>query len=58
MKLQKPFEKLHEITKTVFEQIKTLSKEELETHYSELLNYSGSVIENLAALRKFVNSKR
>lgn len=56
--LVRDHEKLHEITKTVFEQIKTLSKEELETHYSELLNYSGSVIENLAALRKFVNSKR
>lgn len=54
-KLVVTHEKLHNIIKVVFNKINTVSKTELETYYSELIDYSGEVIENLSKLRAFIN---
>ncbi len=50
-------EQLHRLIKTVFEQINSISKMELEEYYSKLLDYSGSVIESLTKLRQFIDKK-
>jgi len=57
-KLVTEHEKLHNVTKTVFSQIKTLSKAELESYYAQLLDYSSAVVESLSILRKFVDGKQ
>ena len=51
-------EKLHDVTKTAVNQLKTLSKAELESQYAQLLDYSSSVVESLDILRKFLDSKQ
>ena len=51
-------EQLHNVTKTVVSQFKTLSRTELEASYSELLEYSASVIESLSILRQFIENKQ
>jgi len=50
-------EKLHELTKTVISRLKTLSKAELESSYSQLLDYSASLVESLSILRQFINNR-
>jgi putative methyl-accepting chemotaxis protein len=50
-------EKLHGLIRTVFEQIGTLSRIDLENYYSKLIDYSSSVIESLTKLRQFINNK-
>lgn len=57
-KLVSQHEKLHSITKAVISQLKTLSKAELETSYSQLLECSTSVIDSLSVLRQFIDSKQ
>ena len=57
-KLMVQHEQLHNLTKTVVSQLKTLSRTELETSYSKLLEHSASVIESLSILRQFIESKR
>lgn len=48
-------EKVHEVVKVVFRQIKSLSKKELEDYYDELITYSSALIHNLTSLRQFIN---
>ncbi|MGP1575934.1 MAG: methyl-accepting chemotaxis protein [Treponema sp.] len=50
-KLLKEHERLHNIVKTVFQQINTLSKNELENYYAQLLEVSSNVIDYLSILR-------
>ncbi|MGP1431087.1 MAG: methyl-accepting chemotaxis protein [Treponema sp.] len=50
-------EKLHDITRTVVNQSKTLPRSELEAFYSQLLEISAAVIDSLSVLRQFVDSK-
>ena len=50
-------EKLHDITRTVVGQFKTLPRSELETFYSQLLEISAAVIESLSILRQFIDDK-
>lgn len=57
-KLMVQHEQLHNVTKTVVSQLKTLSRTELEASYSKLLEYSASVIESLSILRQFIDSKQ
>ena len=57
-KLMVQHEQLHNVTKTVVSQLKTLSRTELEASYSKLLEYSASVIETLSILRQFIDSKQ
>ena len=57
-KLMIQHEQLHNVTKTVVSQFKTLSRTELEASYSELLEYSASVIESLSILRQFIENKQ
>lgn len=57
-KLMVQHEQLHNVTKTVVSQLKTLSRTELEASYSKLLEYSSSVIESLSILRQFIDSKQ
>ncbi|MGP1593822.1 MAG: methyl-accepting chemotaxis protein [Treponema sp.] len=54
-KLLKEHEQLHDIVKIVFQQINNLSKAELETYYSRLLEHSGTVIDCISALRQFID---
>ena len=56
--LTRNHEKVHEVVKVVFRQIKTLSKEELESYYDELITYSSALINNLTSLRQFINKNR
>ena len=56
-KLMVQHEQLHNVTKTVVSQLKTMSRTELEASYSKLLEYSASVIESLSILRQFIESK-
>ena len=56
-KLMIQHEQLHNVTKTVVSQLKTMSRTELEASYSKLLEYSASVIESLSILRQFIESK-
>lgn len=53
--LTRNHEKVHEVVKIVFRQIKSLSKEELEGYYDELITYSSALINNLTSLRQFIN---
>ena len=57
-KLMIQHEQLHNVTKTVVSQFKTLSRTELEASYSELLEDSASVIESLSILRQFIENKQ
>ena len=57
-KLLAQHEKLHDITKIVFNQLKTLSREQLEDYYAQLLEHSSAVIESLSTLRQFINKSR
>ncbi|MEL3905997.1 MAG: methyl-accepting chemotaxis protein [Treponema sp.] len=56
-KLVSQHEKLHALIRTVFERIKTLSKNELEEYYDQMIDYSGDVIESLTILRTFIDGK-
>lgn len=56
-KLLTQHEKLHDITKTVVNQLKTLPKERLEDYYAQLLEHSAAVIESLSTLRQFIGNK-
>lgn len=56
-KLMVQHEQLHNVTKTVVSQLKTLSRTELETSYAKLLEHSASVIESLSILRQFIENK-
>ncbi len=51
-------EKVHDLVRIVFNQIKNLSKEELENYYNQLIDYSSALIRNLTELRKFIKQKR
>ena len=53
--LTRNHEKVHEVVGKVFRQIKTLSKEELEGYYDELITYSSALINNLLSMRQFIN---
>lgn len=55
-KLVRDHETLHAMIRKVFERSRELSKAELEGHYSELITYSGNVIESLTALRSFIDA--
>ena len=55
-KLVRDHEALHAMIRKVFERSRELSKAELESHYSELITYSGNVIESLTALRSFIDA--
>ena len=57
-KLLVQHEQLHNITKAVVSQFKTMSRTELEASYSKLLEYSASVIESLSILRQFIDNKQ
>ena len=57
-KLMVQHEQLHNVTKTVVSQLKTLSRTELEASYSKLLEHSASVIESLSTLRQYISSKQ
>ncbi|WP_428769567.1 methyl-accepting chemotaxis protein [Treponema sp. HNW] len=57
-KLTEDHEALHAIIRKVFERIRTLSRTELEGYYSEMIQYSGNVIESLTALRGFIEGGR
>ena len=57
-KLMVQHEQLHNVTKTVVSQLKTMSRTELEASYSKLLEYSASVIESLSILRQFIENKQ
>ena len=57
-KLMIQHEQLHNVTKTVVSQLKTMSRTELESSYSKLLEYSASVIESLSILRQFIENKQ
>ena len=48
-------EQVHEVVRIVFGQIKSLTRNELEDYYNQLIDYSSALINNLTALRKFIN---
>lgn len=55
-KLTKDHEALHAIIRKVFERSRDFSKSDLEGYYSEMITYSGNVIESLTALRSFIDA--
>ena len=57
-KLMIQHEQLHNVTKTVVNQLKTLSRTELEASYSNLLEHSAAVIESLSILRQYISRKQ
>lgn len=57
-KLVKEHEQLHKVVRIVFEQIRSVSKQELENYYDKLLQHSNAVIDSLIALRQYVNRTR
>jgi len=48
-------EQVHNVVRIVFSQIKSLTRNELEDYYNQLIDYSSALINNLTALRKFIN---
>lgn len=48
-------EKVHEVVRMVFAKIHSLTKDELELYYSQLIDHSSNLIHSLTELRKFMN---
>ena len=51
-------EKVHDVVRMVFSSIRSLSKDELESYYNQLIDYSSALIRSLTELRRFINKSR